>query len=215
MKKIKNLIRTIEWVLEIPNLHTTSREAKYIEARAIFYTILREHLNLTYAQIGTLVNKTHATIINAYKSFPYMVKNKPYLQIDLNIIEELWGYKKKPNATNLSINQEKNVENLQERNKVLILWTQDLKRKLHMVFYHRYECKYTTTDVDKIENYKTWSDKKKIDTLLHIDCNQYCNLGIDSTLKEVQEVKTKSRIIYRTIKRINESAGKLFLQAMD
>lgn len=223
MKKIKDLIRIIEWVLEIPNLPNTykSQEGKYIQARAIFYTILREHLNLTYSQIATVVNKTHATILNACKVFPYMVKNKPQLQTDLNIILEYWGYKTPQNATDLLINKEKNLKKLQKRNKVLILWVQELKRKLHMVFYQRYNYKYTTArkyttaDVDKIEHMKTWSDEKKVDTLLYIDCDQYCNLGIDSTLKEVEEVKTKSKIIYRTIQRINESAGKLFLQVMD
>ena len=38
------------------------------------------------------------------------------------------------------------------------------------------ECKYSIEDVGKILNYKTWTDKKKIDTLLHIDCSMYCNL---------------------------------------
>ena len=77
------------------------------------------------------------------------------------------------------------------------------------------ECKYSIEDVGKILNYKTWTDKKKIDTLLHIDCAMYCNLGLDSTMAERKEVKQKSRIIYRTIKTLDERAGNLFLQSMD
>ena len=77
------------------------------------------------------------------------------------------------------------------------------------------ECKFTVDDIDKIISYKTWPRKKKIDTLLHIDCAMYCNLGLDSSLKERNEVKQKSRVIYRTIKSLDETIGKSFLQSMD
>jgi CRISPR/Cas system CSM-associated protein Csm2 small subunit len=67
------------------------------------------------------------------------------------------------------------------------------------------DCKYTTSDIDKILSYTSWSDKKKIDTLLHIDCTQY----------EKKNVRTQSRNIYRAIKSIDESKGKLLLDYMD
>ena len=74
---------------------------------------------------------------------------------------------------------------------------------------------YKATDIDKILSYITWSDKKKIDTLLHIDCTQYANLGTDSTIGEKKNVRTQSRNIYRAIKSIDESKGKLLLDSMD
>lgn len=77
------------------------------------------------------------------------------------------------------------------------------------------DCKYTTSDIDKILSYTSWSDKKKIDTLLHIDCTQYANLGTDSTIGEKKNVRTQSRNIYRAIKSIDESKGKLLLDFMD
>ena len=77
------------------------------------------------------------------------------------------------------------------------------------------DCKYTTSDIDKILSYTSWSDKKKIDTLLHIDCTQYANLGTDSTIGEKKNVRTQSRNIYRAIKSIDESKGKLLLDSMD
>lgn len=77
------------------------------------------------------------------------------------------------------------------------------------------DCKYTTSDIDKILSYTSWSDKKKIDTLLHIDCVQYANLGTDSTIGEKKNVRTQSRNIYRAIKSIDESKGKLLLDYMD
>ena len=77
------------------------------------------------------------------------------------------------------------------------------------------DCEYTTSDIDKILSYTSWSDKKKIDTLLHIDCVQYANLGTDSTIGEKKNVRTQSRNIYRAIKSIDESKGKLLLDYMD
>ena len=40
---------------------------------------------------------------------------------------------------------------------------------------------YTINDIDKITEFKSWNDKKKIDELLRIDCDLYTNLGIEST----------------------------------
>lgn len=72
--------------------------------------------------------------------------------------------------------------------------------------------KYTINDIEKIIEYKTWSDKKKIDTLLEIDADLYCNMGKDSSKTEREAVKVQSRKIYRLIKSIDEYTGKLMLR---
>tara|TARA_R110000824_G_scaffold133349_4_gene296126 strand:- start:55 stop:300 length:246 start_codon:yes stop_codon:yes gene_type:complete len=77
------------------------------------------------------------------------------------------------------------------------------------------ELKYNAEDLEKVMSFKSWSDKKKVDTLLHIDCTMYCNLGLDSSNRERTEVKTKSRSIYRAIKTINPTLGKFILDSMD
>ena len=41
--------------------------------------------------------------------------------------------------------------------------------------------KYSNDLLDKILNYKSISNKDKINRLLYLDANQYCNLGIDSS----------------------------------
>ena len=74
---------------------------------------------------------------------------------------------------------------------------------------------YTVNDVDKIAEFKTWTDKQKMDCLLEINSNMYCNLGTDSNQKEKQEVKKKSRKIYQAIKKFDYAAGNQFLNAMD
>ena len=69
--------------------------------------------------------------------------------------------------------------------------------------------------IDKILNYKTYTDKMRIDALLEIDCNNYTNLGSDSTKTERLEVKKQSRQIYRAVKTIDKSLGDMLLRAMD
>jgi len=69
--------------------------------------------------------------------------------------------------------------------------------------------------IDKIVGYKTWSDRKKIDTLLEMDCVMYTNLGIESTLEEKRNVKMMSKRIYRGISKIDKTLGDTMMRAMD
>ncbi len=75
--------------------------------------------------------------------------------------------------------------------------------------------KYSYDSIDKIYNYKTISDRDKIDRMLEIDANQYCNSGCDATKTEKETIKKNSRYIYRTIAKIDPSMGNNFLQAQD
>ena len=77
------------------------------------------------------------------------------------------------------------------------------------------ENKYTYNDIERIYNFKTWSDVRKIDTLLEIDCGLYANLGTDSTKEEKKQVWKKSVEIYRIIKRIDKALGDQFLLTMN
>ena len=69
--------------------------------------------------------------------------------------------------------------------------------------------------IRKIQNYKTWSLKKKVDALLEIDAIQYTCLGTDSTVKEKKEVKTISRKIYKVISAISPLDGYILSAHMD
>lgn len=77
------------------------------------------------------------------------------------------------------------------------------------------DCKYTIEDIDKISGYSTWDLKKKIDTLLRVDCIMYTNLGVDSTKAERMETKRKSLSIYRAIKKLDEATGRALLTSED
>ena len=74
---------------------------------------------------------------------------------------------------------------------------------------------YTYSDIEKIAEFKTWSERQKLDELLRIDCKMYTNLGVDSTKKEASDVRAKSKKIYKLIKTINPTMGTTFLNAMD
>ena len=67
--------------------------------------------------------------------------------------------------------------------------------------------KYNFKDIEKILEFKTWSDREKIDELLRIDCNLYAHLGIDSTKSDKELVRKQSRIIYKQIKTIDPVMG--------
>lgn len=69
--------------------------------------------------------------------------------------------------------------------------------------------------IDKILNYKTYSVRRKIDALLEMDANIYCNLGCDSTKTERLEAKKLSRQIYRAIKTLDQEQGHKYLYHMD
>jgi hypothetical protein len=56
---------------------------------------------------------------------------------------------------------------------------------------------------------------ERIDQLLEIDAKMYQNLGTDSTKSEKTEVKKNSKVIYRTIKDLDEYTGKLLLEHLD
>tara|TARA_R110002020_G_scaffold7599_1_gene31802 strand:- start:1285 stop:1527 length:243 start_codon:yes stop_codon:yes gene_type:complete len=74
---------------------------------------------------------------------------------------------------------------------------------------------YNFKDIEKIEKFSSWSQKQKLDELLRIDCSLYAHLGIDSTQTDREEVKKKSKKIYKTIKNLNPTVGNLFLTCMD
>jgi hypothetical protein len=74
---------------------------------------------------------------------------------------------------------------------------------------------YGYEDIDKIVEFKTWTTRKKIDELFRIDVDMYTNLGIESTKKEKEQVKKKSKAIYKAISRINPKLAKELIYQMD
>lgn len=75
--------------------------------------------------------------------------------------------------------------------------------------------KYSDELIDKTLNYKSVSNREKIDRLLEIDAIQYTNLGTDSTKSEKLQVRRNSKYIYRAIQKLDYEMGSKFLHFVD
>ncbi len=71
---------------------------------------------------------------------------------------------------------------------------------------------YSVEDIDKILGFTSWSDKRKIEKLLEIDADLYCNLGKESTKPDIEHAKKQSRKLYRAIKSIDKYWGGMMLR---
>lgn len=67
--------------------------------------------------------------------------------------------------------------------------------------------------VDKTKNYTSIPAKEKVDRLLFMNADQYCNLGKESTKTERAIAESNSRYIYRAIKELDERLGVMLLKA--
>ena len=71
---------------------------------------------------------------------------------------------------------------------------------------------YSVEDIDKILGFTSWSDKRKVEKLLEIDADLYCNLGKESTKTDIEQAKKQSRKLYRAIKSIDKYWGGMMLR---
>ena len=64
------------------DIFRNTRKREYVDGRALFYFILREHFKYTYAQIGRLCGrygcpKDHATVLHSLRDFEIRLKYNP------------------------------------------------------------------------------------------------------------------------------------------
>lgn len=62
------------------DIDDTSRKRSVVEARALYYTILKNTTNLTLSKIGELVNKDHATVLHGIKNLQDWMNQNQYLK---------------------------------------------------------------------------------------------------------------------------------------
>lgn len=63
-----------------------------------------------------------------------------------------------------------------------------------------------------IDNRRNLSTEDKIDHLLELNADQYCNLGTESTKTEWTTAELTSRFIFRLIKKYDQRLGKMLLR---
>lgn len=73
------VLKIVNEVMGVDIMKNT-RNRLYIDGRAIYYKILRDEMNLSYAFIGKSVNKSHATILHAIRNINFYVERDAYLR---------------------------------------------------------------------------------------------------------------------------------------
>lgn len=71
------------------------------------------------------------------------------------------------------------------------------------------------TFIYQVLSNKDYTDREKIDLFLELNAVMYSNLGSDSKKADIEDVKKKTRSIYRAIKTIDEAQGNLMLRTQD
>ena len=75
------------------DIFTNTRKIEYVDGRALFYFILREHFRYSFSKIGRLCGrygqpKNHATVLHALRDFEIRLKYNPkFNDIIDNLIE--------------------------------------------------------------------------------------------------------------------------------
>ena len=128
---LEALKATIEKVLGV-DINTLSRKQEFTYARAIFCRIAREtKVNgqvPTYTQIGKMINKNHATVLNLNnKTFYYAMQDPHYASI-YNIIKDVFMKLDENDSTDLIDKVESSLSEVE----VLKMENEELKKKIVM-----------------------------------------------------------------------------------
>lgn len=79
----------VESLMDMKNLATRKRTAKYMMARQLFINYAVTH-GLTKSEVARFLNRNHATIINAYKqSLNYLQYDKKFLEYHNKLINSV------------------------------------------------------------------------------------------------------------------------------
>lgn len=86
IKKIKKLVeQEYGYFIDSP-----TRKREVVEARGMYYTILKEFSSLSLAAIARTVGKNHATILHGLKNFKQWRKENKYLDLAYrNVVDKL------------------------------------------------------------------------------------------------------------------------------
>ena len=68
------------------DLDENTRKRNVVEARALYFTILKNTTNLTLAKIGAMVDKDHATVLHGIKNLQDWMQQNHYLQKAYNSV---------------------------------------------------------------------------------------------------------------------------------
>jgi hypothetical protein len=144
MEKFKKLV---EQHFDL-NINKRSRLFKYVFARACYYELCQRHTDNSLANISESVDRTHATVINAIKGLPYMLKSNHYFARKYNELQikkdKLLGINKEQMDLNTLVNNynillfendslKKNLDDLVKKNRNLLTDCKEMKRIIYIM----------------------------------------------------------------------------------
>ena len=128
---LKNIIKE-ETNIDLDSEHVMHcRDRENVEARAMYYALLRKYTNMTYLKIGKSVGKNHATVMHAANSLPFWLKQdeglfNTYSKVT-NRFKKLLGYEKTKDRLEL------NIETILEQNLELKRQYEELLKKYEQI----------------------------------------------------------------------------------
>jgi len=134
MKVKINRLKTIANSVFNVDVVSKNRQTDCIEARATCYAIMRDDLQMTFAEIAKHFNKNHATVLHAVNEFPYMVKYNPALAQKHKLCKEMFINKEEMFGDSSDMVEtvliKKSLNKLQESNILLSLAITKLQKEM-------------------------------------------------------------------------------------
>jgi hypothetical protein len=141
---IKNIVNTY-YNIEVNSSLKTDR---LVKARAICYKILREDCQMSYTFIGFSFKKNHATIMHSIKGIKWMFQSDKQMERDYHNIKAIWLEESTDYVELKPIELKKQLNLLQEQNKMLNLSLINVQEKCEELLKHTKKYKSV---VDMIE----------------------------------------------------------------
>lgn len=145
VKAIKNIVNTYFNT----NVDARNRSDRLVKARAICYKILKEECCMTYSFIAYSFQKNHATIMHAVKEIKWMFKSDKQMERDYHNILALWLEEAADYVELKPTELKKQLNLLQEQNKMLNLSLIDVQEKCEELSKHAKKYKTVVDLIDK------------------------------------------------------------------
>tara|TARA_Y100001937_G_scaffold128220_1_gene203107 strand:- start:1383 stop:1898 length:516 start_codon:yes stop_codon:yes gene_type:complete len=145
VKAIKNIVNTYFNT----NVDARNRSDRLVKARAICYKILKEECCMTYSFIAYSFQKNHATIMHAVKEIKWMFKSDKQMEKDYHNILALWLEEAADYVELKPTELKKQLNLLQEQNKMLNLSLIDVQEKCEELSKHAKKYKTVVDLIDK------------------------------------------------------------------
>ena len=145
VKAIKNIVNTYFNI----NVDARNRSDRLVKARAICYKVLKEEYCMTYSFIAYSFQKNHATIMHAVKEIKWMFKSDKQMERDYHNILALWLEESADYVELKPTELKKQLNLLQEQNKMLNLSLIDVQEKCEELSKHAKKYKTVVDLIDK------------------------------------------------------------------